>query len=93
MQEAGEGPALSQRQLYSSDAPCPWSALWHTPASGHLNSNTARSGSQVHPAFGGAGAASVAPAGGYFQGAGHTAMSPLLGLAADNTLRKRIESL
>ena len=31
-------------------------------------------------------AADVAPAGGYIQGAGHSALSPLLGLAADNTL-------
>lgn len=29
-------------------------------------------------------AATVAPAGGYVQGAGHSAMSPLLGLGADN---------
>ena len=31
-------------------------------------------------------AATVVAAGGYFQGGGHSATSPLLGLAADNTL-------
>ena len=31
-------------------------------------------------------AATVAPAGGFIQGAGHSALGPLLGLAADNTL-------
>jgi FAD/FMN-containing dehydrogenase len=33
-------------------------------------------------------AATVHAAGGYVQGAGHSALSPLLGLAADNTLGK-----
>ena len=32
-------------------------------------------------------AATVSPAGGYTQGAGHSAFSPLYGLAADNVLR------
>lgn len=32
-------------------------------------------------------AATVSPAGGYVQGAGHSAFSPLYGLAADNVLR------
>jgi FAD/FMN-containing dehydrogenase len=32
-------------------------------------------------------AATVSPAGGYIQGAGHSAFSPLYGLAADNVLR------
>ena len=32
-------------------------------------------------------AATVSPAGGYIQGAGHSALSPLYGLAADNVLR------
>jgi FAD/FMN-containing dehydrogenase len=31
-------------------------------------------------------AATVAPAGGFFQGAGHSALSPTFGLLADNTL-------
>jgi FAD/FMN-containing dehydrogenase len=30
--------------------------------------------------------ATVSPAGGYFQGAGHSALSPMFGLLADNTL-------
>ena len=33
-------------------------------------------------------AATVSPAGGYTQGAGHSAFSPLYGLAADNVLRR-----
>ena len=32
-------------------------------------------------------AVTVSPAGGYIQGAGHSAFSPLYGLAADNVLR------
>ena len=32
-------------------------------------------------------AASISPAGGYIQGAGHSAFSPHYGLAADNVLR------
>ena len=32
-------------------------------------------------------AATVSPAGGYTQGAGHSAFSPLYGLAADRVLR------
>ena len=36
--------------------------------------------------FVGGTAATVAPAGGYFQGAGHSALSPIFGLLADNTL-------
>lgn len=36
--------------------------------------------------FVGGTAANVAPAGGYSQGAGHSAFSPLFGLAADNAL-------
>jgi FAD/FMN-containing dehydrogenase len=32
-------------------------------------------------------AASVSPAGGYIQGAGHSAFAPIYGLAADNVLR------
>jgi hypothetical protein len=32
-------------------------------------------------------AATVSPAGGYIQGAGHSAFSPIYGLAADNVLR------
>jgi hypothetical protein len=32
-------------------------------------------------------AATVSPAGGYTQGAGHSAFSPIYGLAADNVLR------
>ncbi|KAI5116059.1 hypothetical protein M0805_002845 [Coniferiporia weirii] len=35
-------------------------------------------------------AANVAPAGGYVQGAGHSAFSPLFGLAADNALEFKI---
>ena len=37
--------------------------------------------------FVGGTAATVSPAGGYIQGAGHSAFSPLYGLAADNVLR------
>jgi hypothetical protein len=37
---------------------------------------------------GGAGTATVSLAGGYIQGAGHSAFSPIYGLAADNVLRK-----
>jgi hypothetical protein len=37
-------------------------------------------------AFLGIEAATVVPAGGYFQGAGHSALSPTFGLLADNTL-------
>ena len=37
--------------------------------------------------FVGGTAATVSPAGGYTQGAGHSAFSPLYGLAADNVLR------
>ena len=33
-------------------------------------------------------AATVSPASGYIQGAGHSAFSPLYGLAADNVLRR-----
>ncbi len=33
-------------------------------------------------------AATVVAAGGYIQGGGHSALSPLLGLAADNVLGK-----
>ena len=33
-------------------------------------------------------ASTVAASGGYFQGAGHSALSPLLGLVVDNTLGK-----
>jgi hypothetical protein len=33
-------------------------------------------------------AATVSPAGGYIQGAGHSAFSPIYGLAADNVLRR-----
>jgi FAD/FMN-containing dehydrogenase len=36
--------------------------------------------------FVGGSAASVVPAGGYVQGAGHSSLSPTLGLAADNVL-------
>ena len=36
--------------------------------------------------FVGGTAATVVPAGGYFQGAGHSALSPTFGLLADNTL-------
>ncbi len=36
----------------------------------------------------GAGVATIVAAGGYFQGGGHSAISPLLGLAADNVLGK-----
>ena len=39
--------------------------------------------------FAGGTAATVSPAGGYIQGAGHSAFSPLYGLAADNVLRAR----
>jgi len=35
-------------------------------------------------------AATVSPAGGYVQGAGHSAFSPLYGLAADNILQYRV---
>ncbi|KAK0490009.1 FAD-binding domain-containing protein [Armillaria luteobubalina] len=38
----------------------------------------------------GAGVATIVPAGGYFQGGGHSALSPLLGLAADNVLEFEI---
>lgn len=38
--------------------------------------------------FVGGGTATVAAAGGYIQGGGHSSLSPLLGLAADNTLRE-----
>ena len=37
--------------------------------------------------FVGGTAATVSPAGGYIQGAGHSGFSPLYGLAADNVLR------
>jgi hypothetical protein len=37
--------------------------------------------------FVGGTAATVSPAGGYIQGAGHSAFSPIYGLAADNVLR------
>ncbi|KAJ3575466.1 hypothetical protein NP233_g1083 [Leucocoprinus birnbaumii] len=40
--------------------------------------------------FVGGSAATVAPGGGYVQGAGHSALSPLLGLAADNALEFNI---
>ena len=36
----------------------------------------------------GANAATVAAAGGHIQGGGHSAVSPVLGLAVDNVLRK-----
>jgi FAD/FMN-containing dehydrogenase len=38
--------------------------------------------------FVGGTAATISPAGGYIQGAGHSAFSPIYGLAADNVLRK-----
>ena len=37
--------------------------------------------------FVGGTAATISPAGGYIQGAGHSPFSPLYGLAADNVLR------
>jgi FAD/FMN-containing dehydrogenase len=37
--------------------------------------------------FVGGTAATISPAGGYVQGAGHSAFSPIFGLAADNVLR------
>ena len=37
---------------------------------------------------GGVGAGTVSPAGGYIQGAGHSAFSPIYGLGADNVLRR-----
>lgn len=40
--------------------------------------------------FVGGTAAGVVPSGGYVQGAGHSALAPLFGLAADNALRKLI---
>jgi len=43
--------------------------------------------------FVGGTAASVVASGGYVQGAGHSALSPLLGLAADNALRMIFLSL
>ena len=42
--------------------------------------------------FVGGTAATVSPAGGYIQGAGHSAFSPIYGLAADNVLRTCIRS-
>ncbi|KXN80958.1 hypothetical protein AN958_06549 [Leucoagaricus sp. SymC.cos] len=41
---------------------------------------------EVNKIFVGGGAATVAAAGGYVQGGGHSPLSPLLGLAADNAL-------
>jgi hypothetical protein len=42
--------------------------------------------------FVGGTAATVSPAGGYIQGAGHSAFSPLYGLAADNVLRTWLDA-
>ena len=42
--------------------------------------------------FVGGTAATVSPAGGYIQGAGHSAFSPIYGLAADNVLRTCVRS-
>ena len=39
--------------------------------------------------FVGGTAATISPAGGYIQGAGHSPFSPVYGLAADNVLRTR----
>jgi hypothetical protein len=43
--------------------------------------------------FVGGTAATVSPAGGYIQGAGHSAFSPIYGLAADNVLRTCFHSI
>jgi FAD/FMN-containing dehydrogenase len=43
--------------------------------------------------FVGGTAATVSPAGGYIQGTGHSAFSPLYGLAADNVLRTWLGSI
>lgn len=43
--------------------------------------------------FVGGTAATVSPAGGYIQGAGHSAFSPIYGLAADNVLRTYFHSI
>ncbi|KAK7058069.1 FAD-binding domain-containing protein, partial [Favolaschia claudopus] len=55
----------------------------------HLQDIYARSRAHGKIAIGGT-AATVCAAGGYLQGAGHSALSPLLGLSADNTLEFQI---
>jgi hypothetical protein len=57
-----------------------------------LNSLYAASKAQNKMFVGGT-AATVSPAGGYIQGAGHSAFSPIYGLAADNVLRTCFRSI